>query len=394
MVPPSAQNDKTLQDIEGLRKQETASDRAPRRQHEHVWFDSDGIFEDQGNQGDLVSDNDNFYDTVQSIAPHAPAERDPLDNWSPNQMNDQSSMEDVDTAMDVPILPPALPPSENVRAVTRKSVNLEEESTSSPSPEAKYSRVAVHTFGNSVSSYPRTSESPKGSEYCFDDDDLDEDLAHFAADSSDVLQLSMPLTSPLKPTTPKLQWMPPKVYTPAKSSHVPVSILDVPHLVPVNAQGEALPFTRPPFPKPIRDRSPILGLSNRTVLRTCFRIGEALNAAAIASRSNTDAIIELYARIVSSEREDEGGFKQFFQFGDLFTDKPPYLTAIYSLWKGVGMWNLDSKVFLGEEGRGKMARIMGRTIRRDSESGCEMTIMSIWEVDWEDVGIAKGIVCS
>ena len=71
-------------------------------------------------------------------------------------------------------------------------------------------------------------------------------------------------------------------------------------------------ITRPPFSKAVQNRSPILGLTDRTVLRICFRIGEALNAAAVALRENVDAIIEFYARVVSSSREASGGYKQYF----------------------------------------------------------------------------------
>ena len=227
----------------------------------------------------------------------------------------------------------------------------------------------------------------------FEDDEMVKVLLDTSADGSDFLQPQTPLTSPEKPpSSPKLQRMPSKTYTPTKSSGILLSSIDVPQKVSVNR--DALPFIRPPFPKPIRDRSPILGLTNHTVLRTSFRIGEALNAAAAASRANTDAIIELYARIVSSEREPAGGFKRAFQIGDLFTDKPPYLNATYSLWKGVDLWDADSKPFLGENGKGKMARVMGRIKRRAQGGGCEMVVLSIWEVDWEDVEVAKGIVCS
>ena len=254
--------------------------------------------------------------------------------------------------------------------------------------------ILTHVSGNDGKAKHKNVKQAEGSENCFDDDDLDEKLMYLPAESSDTIQQSTPLTSPEKPPTPKLQWLPPKVYIPAKSSQIPVSPTDIPHLVPFNINGEPLPFARPPFPKPIRDRSPILGLTNRAVLRTCFRIGEALNAAAVASRTNTDAVIELYARIIDSERETDKGFKQFFQFGDLFTEKPPYLSATYSLWKGVGLWDMDSKMFLGEAGRGKMARALGRIKKREQGGGCEMVVLSIWEVDWEDVGITKGIVCS
>ena len=261
-------------------------------------------------------------------------------------------------------------------------------------PSSQQPCFLTHVAGNISKIKHKNVKPAEGSENCFDDDDLDDELMYLPREGSDIIQPSTPLTSPEKPSTPKLQWLPPKVYIPAKSSQIPVSPTDIAHLVPFNINGEPLPFTRPPFPKPIRDRSPILGLTNRAVLRTCFRIGEALNAAAVASRTNTDAVIELYARVIHSERETEKGFKQFFQFGDLFTDKPPYLSATYSLWKGVGLWDMDSKVFLGEEGRGTMARVLGRTKKREQGGGCEMVVLSIWEADWEDVGVAKGIVCS
>ena len=261
-------------------------------------------------------------------------------------------------------------------------------------PSSQQPCILTHVSGN-INKIKHTDVKPaEGSENCFDDEDLDDELIYLPTEGSDTIQPSTPLTSPEKPSTPKLQWLPPKVYVPAKSSQIPVSPTEIPHFVNFNINGEPLPFTRPPFPKPIRDRSPILGLTNRAVLRTCFRIGEALNAAAVASRTNTDAVIELYARVIDSKRDTDKGFKQFLQFGDLFTEKPPYLSATYSLWKGVGLWDMDSSVFLGEKGRGKMARVLGRIKKREQGGGCEMVVLSIWEVDWEDVGIAKGIVCS
>ena len=266
---------------------------------------------------------------------------------------------------------------------------------SSPTWSSQASCILTHVTGNAEPNRARTSE---GSENCFDDHDLDDGLIDLPVDESNSLQSTSPVTPAKPPLSPKLQWLPPKTYTPAKSSQVPVSLTDDPHLVPVKFSGNALPFIRPPFPKAIRDRSPILGLSNRTVLRTCFRIGEALNAAAVGSRTNVDAIVELYARVVTSSREASGGYKQFFQFGDLFTDKPPYLNGTYTFWKGVNLWDNDSNNFVGEQGKGKMARVLGRIKRKEPVQGqgpgVEMAVLSVWEVDWEDVGTAKGIVCA
>ena len=218
----------------------------------------------------------------------------------------------------------------------------------------------------------------------------------------------------------------------------------VPHKVQFSKRGEPIPFVRSPFPALIRDRSPILGLTNRVVLRTCFRMGEALNAASLASRQGTDAIIELYARAVDSSRQ---GFKQFFTFADLFTENPPYLKGVYGksacvivsllcfstrrtrlflsmnrnafrfdgrsrrlggfhtalirrntnplslagMWKGVDLWEQDSRVFLGEDAEGKMCRVLGR-IKKERGKSPEITVLSIWECGWADVGISKGIM--
>ena len=264
----------------------------------------------------------------------------------------------------------------------------------SPSKNSQASCILTHVSGNIIPEHARTSE---GSENCFDDEDLDDGLIDLTVDEPKSLQVVFPITPAKRPSSPKLQWLPPKSYTPAKSSQIPPSFTNNSHLTPMNSNSDTLPFIRPSFPIAVRDRSPILGFTNRTVLRTCFRIGEALNAAAVASRTNVDAIIELYARVVTSSREASGGYKQFFQFGDLFTDKPPYLSGIYTFWKGVELWDVDSKGLVGEKGRGKMVRVLGRIKKREVVQGqgvgVEMVVLSVWEVEWEDVGVAKGIVC-
>ncbi|KAI4267989.1 MAG: hypothetical protein LQ337_008089 [Flavoplaca oasis] len=200
-----------------------------------------------------------------------------------------------------------------------------------------------------------------------------------------------PATSPVKPAGPSSPSV--VVSTPTSAEECPSPPKAIPHKVSFDDDGLAIPFIRPSFPEPIRDRSRVLGLSSRTVLRTCFRIGEALNAGSTALRTRKDAVVELYARVSSSERP-AGSVKQYFQFADIFSsDKPPYLKGTYGLWKGVGIWDLDSKVFLGEKGKGKMARVVGRIGREETTRGLEMTVLSVWEVDWEDVGICKGHYC-
>jgi len=60
------------------------------------------------------------------------------------------------------------------------------------------------------------------------------------------------------------------------------------------------PIQRTPFPTAVSSHSPIPMLTSATLLRTCFRIGEALNTGCNAARNNRHEILELYCRVSSS----------------------------------------------------------------------------------------------
>jgi hypothetical protein len=153
------------------------------------------------------------------------------------------------------------------------------------------------------------------------------------------------------------------------------------------------PILRPPFPPPVQDRSPIHGVSAATNLRTCFRVGEALNSGVFALHNNKDIVIELYARVVSSHREDRG-VRQHFVFADLFHDRPPFLNGEYDLWKGSTLWDYDSKRFLDPQDptKQKLCRCVGRV--KKVEKDLKFTVLNIWEASWDDVKHVKGIVCA
>lgn len=155
------------------------------------------------------------------------------------------------------------------------------------------------------------------------------------------------------------------------------------------SSAEHPPIVRPPFPAQVRDRSPIIGLSADMQLRTCFRIGEALNAGSSALRNNKTVMIELYARVTSSWRE-ENGVKQHFVFADLFHKHPPFLEGSYDLWKSVELWDYDSGRFLGSTD--KMCRCIGK-LKKDGQKWM-FTALNVWEASWEDIEFARGIVCA
>ncbi|MCJ1404479.1 hypothetical protein MMC11_007705 [Xylographa trunciseda] len=250
-------------------------------------------------------------------------------------------------------------------------------------------------------------------------EDLDSEFLDLEAANSEIAEISPDVTlePALEVEQPKLQWNPSTMYNPTKSSptakiglssspltksqRLPLAEISAqpprpsppaPHLLKFDSAGNALPFARPPFPSLVLDRSPIIGISSSCFLRTCFRIGEALNVATQALHTNTYPLIELYARVTYSHRI---GVEQFIQFADIFrSEKPPFLSGSFVGWKGVDLWDNDSRAFLGDAGKGKIARCVGRMKRDETGKGWKMLVLSIWRANWEDVGHVKGIVCS
>uniref|UniRef100_U4LJD5 Uncharacterized protein n=1 Tax=Pyronema omphalodes (strain CBS 100304) TaxID=1076935 RepID=U4LJD5_PYROM len=159
------------------------------------------------------------------------------------------------------------------------------------------------------------------------------------------------------------------------------------------------PFVRSPFPTPVQPRSAIDGLSTKTLVKTCFRLAEAINVGVKFCRlppdsETEDIFVELYARVSFSERNVA---RQTFQFLDLYHDRPPFLSGSFEYWKRCELWSADSAVFLGQAGRGKIARVIGRMKKRDGGTGgtpFDMQIMLIWEASWENIRVARKILDS
>lgn len=158
------------------------------------------------------------------------------------------------------------------------------------------------------------------------------------------------------------------------------------------------PIIRPPFPKPIRDRSPLIGVSASLVLKTCFRIGECLNVGCTFARnsnsqSSDTILIELYAKVLSSHR-DANGVTQHFVLADLFHEKRgPFLNATCETWKGSELWDYDCGRFLCADASGekKLCRAVGRMKREGGK--WRFVVLNIWEATWDDVEFVREIIC-
>jgi hypothetical protein len=99
-------------------------------------------------------------------------------------------------------------------------------------------------------------------------------------------------------------------------------------------------------------------------------------------------------RVSFSERHDT---KQNFQFLDLFHDRPPFLSGVFEYWRRCELWDTESAVFLGEEGRGRIARLVGRVKKKEGGgvggTGFFVQILLIGEAGWADVETARKVVC-
>lgn len=148
------------------------------------------------------------------------------------------------------------------------------------------------------------------------------------------------------------------------------------------------PTVRSPFPSAVRDRSPIIGMSSNTVLRSCFRVGEAINQSCHAAKAGNNILVELYARVLGSERD---GMQQRFTFCDLFHAKSPYIQATYAaaIWKSVQLFEYDSARLMQQ---GRICRCIGSMKRNGKD--WTMTVLNIWEATWDDVQWVEGIVNS
>lgn len=155
---------------------------------------------------------------------------------------------------------------------------------------------------------------------------------------------------------------------------------------------KALSYNRPsivrsPFPKQVEDRSPVIGIAANSVLRTCFRIGDALNTGCQAVRMGKIVVIDMYARVKSSWRE---GAEQRFVFSDLHHSKPPFMDGVFGSSKEtIQSIHLASR-FLDDEENEKMCRVIG-SMRRKAGAKWEMIIRSVRETSWAEVEYVAGI---
>ncbi|KAL2019183.1 hypothetical protein VTK56DRAFT_9983 [Thermocarpiscus australiensis] len=241
---------------------------------------------------------------------------------------------------------------------------------------------------SSSSITPHTAKSPLRNDLRQEDEeDLDDDV-----DWDSIIQ-----SIPLLPRHPSLPPLPESTRGNIPSGPPPPPLSATPR-----------PFTRPPFPPPLRDKSPVPGLSNTTVLRTCFRIGHLLSEASRTHMAHQDVLFELYARVAHSYRESIARV-QHFQFMDLFKNQRPYPRGTLTGWKTGSLLDRLSRAFLSsfgvnrnEKGDGngdghsgsRMCRCICRLRKeKNSEIGWVVVVEWIREISWDEIDMMRQIIC-
>lgn len=143
------------------------------------------------------------------------------------------------------------------------------------------------------------------------------------------------------------------------------------------------PISRKPFQAQVTDRPLVMGLSTNSILRTCFRVGEALNAGCQAARLGHNVVLELYARVQSAKCES-GAAKQHLVLADLYHDNPPFISAVFESRKGMSLSEKESAGLLDASQLGRMCRVVG-AMQREPGGKWVMMVRKMHEVGWEDV---------
>lgn len=153
------------------------------------------------------------------------------------------------------------------------------------------------------------------------------------------------------------------------------------------------PIVRKPFPARAADRSPILGLSPAMVIRTCFRIGEALNTGCDAARRNENVILELFARLESTVHNIENGRGREFVFADLYHFRPPKLTGTQNPSKDDEMWDqADREILQGSSGVSLVCRCLCRM--RRIKNAWQLEVIHVRPSTWDEIDRTRIVVCA
>lgn len=153
------------------------------------------------------------------------------------------------------------------------------------------------------------------------------------------------------------------------------------------------PIVRKPLPELVSDRSPVFGLLPALVVRTCFRIGEALNIGCDAARNNKNVVLELFARLESTDRSFDGGRGRAFTLGDLYHFRPPKIMAVQIPCKEDALWDqFDVEILQDMQNASLICRCLGRMKRQ--KNAWQFELAFIKPSTWQEIERTREVVCA
>lgn len=317
-----------------------------------------------GNQDVFISHNVPTWDASpvkEYEGPPADDKSATADEYSVASSDEEAMVELLDT---LPDQTAQIPPSSVIKAI---------EGNSTPEIFDPSLRRSTPRSSPNCSSVPDGTDQPADTENLLDEDiDWEEVFQNQPAAAHDSITSQSPgcRDNATKPIENAIEWMQSRSISPVRYQ----------------------PFTRPAFPSPLRNKSPVDGLSNTTVLKTCFRLGSVFKEVAPCLRTDQEVIFELFARVSYSSRE-KGSRVQHFQFLDLFEDQPPHLSGVLTGWKNDSAPEKESALFLDEK-KNQMCRCMCRPRKaKKPELGWDLEVLRIRSTSWEEIESVKSVVC-
>lgn len=160
------------------------------------------------------------------------------------------------------------------------------------------------------------------------------------------------------------------------------------------ADDHVRPVQRTPFPESLITIAPpaVVGLSSGCI-RTCFRIGEAINCAGQMHSSGGTAMIELFARVLKVTCTSEHPYDQrtsVMHLRDMYHDRPPHLEAYYRPTSSLQRRDLARLSTFDQTESGKLCRCVGYMVRGEGHRWI-LTAFSVWEASSADVEFVAAI---
>ncbi|KKY20470.1 putative sequence orphan [Phaeomoniella chlamydospora] len=190
--------------------------------------------------------------------------------------------------------------------------------------------------------------------------------------------------------------------SPIINSASAIDLTQSPHKTLRSDSGQPNPFVRAAFPAASAPSPLVPNLNPYRRILACFRMADLLRSSATSNAP----MLEVFASVTSSRRHED---KQYFTFSDLFfPSRPPEVHGSYTGWKGVDLYEDDTKPFLEAKPNAVvLCRAICILLKKSSPvpgpatgdmfriahtTDLHLKVLNIWPATWDDVEYTRGMV--